>query len=214
MIACRVRRADPRPTEPSRPRTGARRTPLALAGLLVACLVGLAPGAARAAAPKGWYYSGSDTSAYELVVDHEVAHGGRSSARLSSIRPPQGTAAMSQAFDARPYLGKRVRMWAWLRTRDVEGRATAFMRVDSTDYRTIQAFDNMSFRAIRGTTEWTRHSLVLDVPASAGRIAFGLMLAGEGTVWFDDVRFEIVGPAVETTDLWPYLRPFVPKSGK
>jgi len=58
----------------------------------------------------------------------------------------------------------------------------------------------MCKRYIHGTTDWTEHSIVLDVPESATNIAFGIMLGGNGTVWFDDVSFEVVGNDVSITD--------------
>jgi len=62
------------------------------------------------------------------------------------------------------------------------------------------AFDNMSDRPIQGDTEWTRHDVVLDVPASARRITFGVLLGGPGTVWIDGVRLDVVASTVPTTD--------------
>ena len=34
----------------------------------------------------------------------------------------------------------------------------------------------------------------MDVPDSVANIAFGALLAGRGTVWVDDLRFEDIGP--------------------
>ncbi|MCA9492492.1 MAG: hypothetical protein KC621_21310 [Myxococcales bacterium] len=47
------------------------------------------------------------------------------------------------------------------------------------------SFDNMQERPIRGTQDWTRHEIVLDVPTGATNIAFGILVAGKGTVWID-----------------------------
>jgi hypothetical protein len=44
---------------------------------------------------------------------------------------------------------------------------------------------------------------VLDVPAESERLAFGVLLAGEGRVWLDDVRLDAVGLDVATTGMDP-----------
>ena len=52
-----------------------------------------------------------------------------------------------------------------------------------------------------GTTPWARHEVVLDVPEEAVRIAFGVLLAGPGRVFADDLSLTPVGPEVASTDL-------------
>ena len=36
-------------------------------------------------------------------------------------------------------------------------------------------------------SDWRKYDVVLDVPSEAQNIAFGVLLAGEGQVWTDDV---------------------------
>jgi hypothetical protein len=56
-----------------------------------------------------------------------------------------------------------------------------------------------SDRAIKGTSDWKKYVVVLDVPESAQEIAFGLLLTGAGQVWMDDLAFEVVGKDIPTT---------------
>jgi hypothetical protein len=44
------------------------------------------------------------------------------------------------------------------------------------------------------TTDWSRHAVVLDVPAAAVRLGFGALLVGTGQVWADDLALEVVDP--------------------
>jgi hypothetical protein len=53
------------------------------------------------------------------------------------------------------------------------------------------AFDNMGDRGISGTVDWTEVLVDVDVPAGGERVVFGPLLNGEGTAWFDDLRFEV-----------------------
>ncbi|MEW6497735.1 MAG: hypothetical protein AB1589_35315 [Cyanobacteriota bacterium] len=63
------------------------------------------------------------------------------------------------------------------------------------------SFDNMQNRSIKGTIDWTQYHIVLDVPENASKIAFGVLLAGVGRVWSDDLQFEVVGQDVSTTNI-------------
>jgi hypothetical protein len=62
-------------------------------------------------------------------------------------------------------------------------------------------FDNMNARAVRETRPWTRYEVVLDVPKDAVQVAFGILLAGGGYLWADDLSLTVVDEGVSTTDL-------------
>ena len=87
--------------------------------------------------------------------------------------------------------GDRVNDWAgvWLRVDGpVEGNQPK-----------ILAFDNMQDRPIKGTTDWARVEIVLDVPREAKDMAFGIMLSRDGEVWLDDLKFDVVKKSVPVT---------------
>src|SRR3569832_2852668 len=71
------------------------------------------------------------------------------------------------------------------------------MRVDGNGG--MLAFDNMMNRPLRGTMDWTRASVVLDVPIDADGIAFGMILTGDDA-WIDDALLEVVGSDVASTN--------------
>jgi hypothetical protein len=71
------------------------------------------------------------------------------------------------------------------------------MRVDKGQQSV--AFDNMQNRAIKGTQPWGMHEVVLDVPADATSISFGILLTGSGEVWLSDLSLEEVGMDTPTT---------------
>ena len=64
---------------------------------------------------------------------------------------------------------KRLRLTAEVKTVNVETNASLWMRVDAP---TSMAFDNMMNGAVllTGDRDWTKLSVVLDVPADATRI--------------------------------------------
>lgn len=152
----------------------------------------------HAAVPAGWLLAGSKPTEYESGVDTDLRYDSRASAYLKSRGAvADGFGTLMQEFRATKYVKKRVRFTAWIKTQDAQERAGLWMRVDK-DSKPV-AFDNMRDRPIKGTTEWQRYAVVLDVPADATRIAFGVLLSGSGAVWISGARFEEVGPETPTT---------------
>jgi hypothetical protein len=153
-----------------------------------------------AGSPKGWVLIGP-ASAYAFRLDSLEKHGGRSSGLLECTDPDvQEFGSILQTIRADGYRSKRVRLSAYVRTRDVEESARLWMRVDGPESSGI-AFDNMAKRPFKGDTEWSRYDIVLDVPADAVQIGFGAILGGKGRLWVDDLVLEPVGLGVATTDM-------------
>jgi hypothetical protein len=109
-------------------------------------------------------------------------------------------------FTAAQYVGKRVRLSAWVKSAGVSRWSGLWMRVDGPQRTPSLAFDNMQNRAIKGTTEWQKYEVVLDVKDKATAIAFGILLDGPGAVWMNSATFEVVGQNVPTTNMTP-VRP-------
>lgn len=167
--------------------------------ILVACTIVAATAASRAETPKGWLPAGSRPKDYKMSVDRTVVHGGKASALLkSAVSAPGGFGTLMQTCKADAFRGKRVRMSGYARSQDVKTWAGLWMRVDGPRGEPL-AFDNMQDRALKGTSDWQKYEIVLDVPESAQEMAFGLLLTGAGQVWIDDLSFEVVGKDVPTT---------------
>lgn len=152
------------------------------------------------AAPQGWFLAGNRPQDYTTGADSQNPKSGTSSALLQSRGDlkPAGFGTLMQTMDAAPYRGKRLRLVAEVRAEDVKEWAGLWMRVDAEQHKTL-AFDNMEQRAITGTKGWKRYEVVLDVAPQSVTISFGVLLAGPGKVWLDDVRFEEVDRSVPTT---------------
>jgi hypothetical protein len=75
------------------------------------------------------------------------------------------------------------------------------MRVDGADGK-ITAFDNMENRAIKGTHDWKRCEVVLDVAPSSQDICLGILVHGKGKVWMTEPTLEIVDGSVPSTNMW------------
>jgi hypothetical protein len=149
--------------------------------------------------PKGWFPAGSHPKDYQMSADREMVHAGKASASIkSTAATPGGFGTLMQTCSAEAFRGKRVRMSGHVRAQDVSDWTGLWMRVDGPRSEAL-AFDNMQDRAIKGTSDWTKYEIVLDVSEQAQDIAFGLLLSGRGRAWMDDLKFEVVGTEVPTT---------------
>jgi hypothetical protein len=151
--------------------------------------------------PTGWM---GGTPGYAILVDPVVMHGGQLSVRIErreNEKTDKTAAPLTQWMPAKDWRGKRLRLTGWLRTRDITtGWAGLWVRTDS-ETATSLAFDNMQDRGPRGTTDWKQYAVVLDVAPQATDIYFGILLAGNGAVWADDLALEEVPKTGPTTAL-------------
>lgn len=176
---------------------------------LAPCLVGisLVTVAPAAALPEGWSKYGSID--YRVGVDSATLHEGRATGYVRAVTgDPSGFATLMQWVpDPGMLRGHRVRLSAWIRSEKIDGEkawAGLWFRVDGdwspeSLQRPALGFDNMHDRPIKGTIDWTRVEIVLDVPEEARAVAFGVLLHGGGQVWLDHLKFEVVAPDVPVT---------------
>ncbi|HDR7658387.1 helix-turn-helix domain-containing protein [Bacillus wiedmannii] len=152
--------------------------------------------------PKGWILSGSHPAEYEMGLDYEVAHQGKVSAYIKAKENVThgGFSTLMQMFRADKYIGKRLRLTAFVKSENVRDWAGLWMRVDGKDTEPL-AMDNMQNRPIKNTNNWQSYSVVLDIKEGALGIAFGVLLSGEGCVWLDSIRFDEVDEKISSTDL-------------
>ena len=168
--------------------------------LIVATVIMSSPIVGNAETPKGWFAAGSHPKDYEMSLDRTGAHNGTACAYLKSVAAEtSGFGTLMQMFKADEYRGKRVRMSGYVKAKDATDWAGLWMRVDGARKDETLAFDNMQDRAIKGTIDWKKYEIVLDVPESSEMVALGLLLSGKGQVWMDDLQFETVGKDVPTT---------------
>lgn len=118
---------------------------------------------------------------------------------LRSNQKIKGFGTLMQRCKPDNYLGKRIKMTAYVRSEKVSDWAGLWLRVNQAGSQQSLSFDNMQDRAIKGTTDWAKYEIVLDVPINASMLAYGTLLSGEGQVWFDKFSFEIVGDTVKPT---------------
>lgn len=150
--------------------------------------------------PTGWFAAGSKPKSYDMGTDKGAGRDGKNAATIKSRdKKIMGFGTLMQQCLPGPYLGKRVRMSGYVKSKDVISWAGLWFRVDQANSNESLAFDNMSDRPIKGTTDWTKYEIVLDVPSNASKLAYGALLSGTGQIWFDSIAFEIVDASVPLT---------------
>src|ERR1051325_7485483 len=145
---------------------------------------------------EAWFAAGSEPKSYDMGITTNEHHTGKSSAYIKSIKTDiQGFGTYMQMTEAGQYVDKSARMTGWIRSKNVDDWAGMWFRVDGDNPNNTLSFDNMQDRPIKGSTEWKKYDITLDVPKEAKALAFGVLLSGKGEVYFDDISFEILGPA-------------------
>ncbi len=173
--------------------------------LLIAMLIASGTNAAFAqmkpGIPYGWKLHGSRAEKYECGVDRDTVRDGKPSAYLRSLSSTiPGDAIVLQYLAPDKFIDQRIQVSGWVKTKDVTDMAGLWVRLGSPTNDMV-GFDNMENRPVKGTTEWTKYSVVLDIPPDTREIAFGFSLHGPGTLWVNDLTFTTVAKTVPTTNL-------------
>jgi C-terminal processing protease CtpA/Prc len=103
------------------------------------------------------------------------------------------------------YEGKRITLTGYIKTENVtDGYAGLWMRIDPS-----VAFDNMKENGVKGTTDWKKYEISLDMdPDKTKKIVMGGLLVGKGKAWFDHFTVSIDGKAIQ--NLKPYVKKLLP----
>jgi hypothetical protein len=153
--------------------------------------------------PKGWFSAGSSPDSYEIGVEKSIGPNNSNAAYIKSIKSEiKGFGTLMQAFPAEKYLGKRIQLSGYMKSKDAAVSAGFWMRIDAKEDQKLQlGFDNMQNRAVKGNTDWKLYEVVLDIPANSGLINIGALIVGTGEIWFSSLKFEEVDKSVPTTNM-------------
>lgn len=153
--------------------------------------------------PKDWKRMGNCTKEYLMEAEKDAGIDVITIRSVEKINDDKIFGAVAKVIPPTRYLGKRVRMTGYVKTRDVTGWSGFWMRIDGQKAGEILGFDNMkdgkTDRAISGTNDWKQYELVLDVPYKAKDIFYGALLSGTGQIWFKNVTLEVVNSLIPTT---------------
>jgi hypothetical protein len=139
-----------------------------------------------------WEYSIPPTVGAVITPDSTTAHSGRSSVLLTSTTIPEFSTFMNagQVFAARNLSGRRVRMSGWAKLENIID--SAYLSISSSGKSGVAR--TLAGDALTGTLDWTFYSVEYDVPKDTYLVwARAGYLLGLGRVWWDDLKFEVLG---------------------
>ena len=150
---------------------------------------------------KAWG-QGEDNDYYYCGSDHKTAHSGNASGVVWAIKSDEKIwNTLMQVSGVSKYAGKRVKMTAWVKSDKIRDFGKLWLRVD--DLTNLDQTDAAHSKVIYTSTEWTKYEMEMDVPIAATYIAYGILLQGKGSIWIDDVSFEVMGQLTDNTPKAP-----------
>jgi C-terminal processing protease CtpA/Prc len=152
--------------------------------------------------PKDWNNFGS--SNYTIALDSINTKSGKYAA---TIEFNEGSPDFKVWAFTIPdnYAGKKITLTGYIKTENVtDGYAGLWMRIDPSI-----AFDNMNKNGVKGTTDWTKYEITLEMnPEKTKQIVIGGLLVGKGKMWLDNFNVSIDGKDIK--DLKPIARKLFP----
>lgn len=150
--------------------------------------------------PKGWRSDSINSKDVVIGTDKTIMRTGKASGFVQrEPNPSYGAGSLLQFIDANPYRNKRVRFTMYIKSKEVES-AYLFMSVDGLD--TSVAYANTYTKLIEETIDWTMFNITLDVPEESRNIRIGASLLGQGTIWLDDCKLEVVDRSIPSDDVF------------
>jgi RNA polymerase sigma factor (sigma-70 family) len=140
---------------------------------------------------------------YELVSDAANPRNGHATVCLAASPAAINThwavlRLVKRGAELDRYRGKKMRMSAMMKCDGVRQRGGLIASV--TNGTEVIATDNKQGRLpVRGTVDWLKYSILVDVPEDAVEIETGVILSGHGKIWVDDVTFEPTTEKPSTT---------------
>jgi hypothetical protein len=143
----------------------------------------------------GWIRAGSHPDEYLMGFTPEKE--AIAKIEYNAKSEPSGFGTFMQMYPPGKWLGKRLKMTGMIRTENVENWCGMWCRIDGQNEGETYDFDNMNDRPITGTTDWKKYEIIVNIPAKASAIAYGVLVGGRGTAYFKDISFEEIGNALE-----------------
>lgn len=170
---------------------------IVLSAMLIGFVCASAGAADESPLPGGWRMdSYTAPSLYRFGLDREIKHGGKSAGFLESQDADFAKnhyARLEQSIDAATHRGKRLRLSAFLKTKDVRKSADLDVVIP---HQYSDSEDRFSLKPrLEGSTDWKRYEVEFTVNHYAAQVDFRVDLYGSGRIWIDDVALEVIGDA-------------------
>jgi hypothetical protein len=149
---------------------------------------------------KGWFKSGNKPDSYKTGIDNTVFKNGQKSVFIESTdNNIEGFTTIMQTCNAKNYSGTKIKMSGYIKSENLSDWAGMWLRIDPKAGSEPLGFDNMQDRPIKGTSDWTKCEIIMDIPEESGTLNFGVLISGTGKIWFDNVSIEILDNNIPKT---------------
>jgi len=139
-------------------------------------------------APAGWR-AYETTPTHRMALERGGAHTGEACARCDVDAGAAATWVKYLQGGIPLMPGKSYRFTAWVKGRDVAGKAGWYIHVDGRQPQMVNRA-----RSWEGTFDWRPIEIVFEAPTEPGpRFTCGTLLHGTGTAWYDDAALELEG---------------------
>jgi hypothetical protein len=150
--------------------------------------------------PAAWKKGGNMAGSYIMELKpNEGLNKSNAIVLQSTGKDIWGSGAILQKISAYNYLGKRIKLSAYIKTENVKNYTSLILKQENDKRTEEKNEDNYSEKTIQltGTFEYKKIETYLNVYNQEDNIVFGAILNGEGKIWLDDFNIEIEGNAPE-----------------
>ena len=142
-------------------------------------------------APLGWSLDASPDRG-TLIWTSESPASGAKCVRCDVPKDAEPSWIAARQSDVAIVPGAKYRFSAWVRGKDVSGEVGWYVHIGNRETEMLSS--PMLYLPKAPNFDWTRVSLEFVAPENATRIAYGTVLYGSGTAWYDDAKLVLVEP--------------------
>lgn len=170
--------------------------------LLVACLLFSKLTLKAQMLPNAWTKSGTWASSYSMKIKPNEGLNNSNALLLESIgKNIMGSGAIIQTISSSNYVGKRIKLSAYIKTENVNNFACLVLcsQQNVANFWNNDASvsdDKKTF--LKGNHTYKKIDCYLNVTDNFGNIVLGAMIKGEGKIWLDRFNLEIIENIKET----------------
>jgi hypothetical protein len=149
-----------------------------------------------------WHVWSPNPGDYSVTTDFQNRHDGHPSLCLTytPTDPPPAGSWMWWGQDIRnpdEYRGHTVRMTVWAKSENISEYVRPNLRPKGPFFKLLAQDKRVGGKSIRGTMDWTKHTILCEIPDDTQCLDTGFAFHGGGKVWIDmdSLKYEIADGA-------------------
>ena len=148
-----------------------------------------------------WIVLGKNPADYETTRDSTMKWHGVPAYHCTAKSPnAKNDINIAQYFSASSYIGKKVRVTAWIKTSGIRSFEYFVVTISYSDGKTYGKYSHYISKKLQQTKDWTKYEIVVYIPENSLGLEYFLDVSNRGEVWINDPTVEIVDNNTPTTD--------------